>query len=146
MAPLAVSFSLQIEDQGLVEFDLSAILDPFDFNQFMLCPWAMSFFQKLCHIPFPPPSGSFPEPHLGPQCWLYSLLEGQPENSWLLGGKFYIISNPFRYSGLHLPCLLQHEEQKYISGDPLGRVTGTQCLREVHLLVASFQTQLGFQG
>ena len=38
MAPLGASFSLQIEDQGLVEFDLSAILDPFDFNQFMLCP------------------------------------------------------------------------------------------------------------
>ena len=33
-----MSFSLQIDDQGLVEFDLSAILDPFDFNQFMLCP------------------------------------------------------------------------------------------------------------
>ena len=25
MAPLGVSFSLQIEDQGLVEFDLSAV-------------------------------------------------------------------------------------------------------------------------
>jgi len=30
MAPLGVSFSLQIEDQGLVEFYLSAIMDPFD--------------------------------------------------------------------------------------------------------------------
>ena len=30
MEPLGVSFSLQIEDQGLVEFDLSAILDPLD--------------------------------------------------------------------------------------------------------------------
>ena len=48
MVPLGVSFSLQIENQGLVEFDLSVILDPFDFNRFMLCPWAMSFFQKLC--------------------------------------------------------------------------------------------------
>ena len=36
--------SLLIEDQGL---DLSAILVPFDSNPFMLCPWAMSFFQKL---------------------------------------------------------------------------------------------------
>ena len=61
MAPLGVSFSLQIEDQGLVEFDLSAILDPFDSNQFMLClcPWAMSFFQKLCPGPFPPVSCSY---------------------------------------------------------------------------------------
>ena len=48
MAPLGVSFSLQIEDHGLVEFDLSAILDPFDFNRFMLFTWAMSFFQMLC--------------------------------------------------------------------------------------------------
>ena len=32
MAPLGVSFSLLIEDQGLVEVDLSAILDPFDSN------------------------------------------------------------------------------------------------------------------
>ena len=48
MVPLGVPFSLQIEDQDLVEFDLSAILDPFDSNQFMLClcPWAMSFFQS----------------------------------------------------------------------------------------------------
>ena len=54
IAPLGVSFSLLIEDQGLVEFDLFAILDPFDSNWFMLYPWAMSFFQKLCPAPFPP--------------------------------------------------------------------------------------------
>ena len=51
MAPLGVSFHLLIEDQGPV---LSAILVPFDSNRFMLCPWAMSFFQKLCPAPFPP--------------------------------------------------------------------------------------------
>ena len=45
------SFHLLIEDQGLV---LSAILVPFDSNQFMLCPWATSFFQKLCSAPLPP--------------------------------------------------------------------------------------------
>ena len=54
MVPLGVSFSLLIEDQGLVEVGLSAILDPFNSNQFMLCPWAMLFFQKLCLAPFPP--------------------------------------------------------------------------------------------
>ena len=43
MVPLGVSFSLQIENQGLGEIDLSVILDPIDFNQFMLCLWAMSF-------------------------------------------------------------------------------------------------------
>ena len=42
MAPLGVSFSLLIEDQGLSKVNLSAILDPFDSNQFMLCP-ALSF-------------------------------------------------------------------------------------------------------
>ena len=33
---------------------VKAILDPFDSNLFMLYPWAMSFFQKLCPAPFPP--------------------------------------------------------------------------------------------
>ena len=51
MAPQAVSFNLLIEDRGLV---LSAILVPFDSSWFMLCPWAVSFFQKLCPAPFPP--------------------------------------------------------------------------------------------
>ena len=36
------------EDQGLVEVDLSAILGPFESNQFILCPLAESFFQRLC--------------------------------------------------------------------------------------------------
>ena len=36
MVLLGVSFSLQIEKQGLVKFDLCVILGPFDFNQFML--------------------------------------------------------------------------------------------------------------
>ena len=52
MVPLGMSFSLQIENQGLVEFDLSVILDPFDFNWFMSCPWAMPFCRKLCPAPF----------------------------------------------------------------------------------------------
>jgi len=51
MAALGVSFYLLIGDQGLV---LSAIVVLFDSDQFMLCPWVMSFFQKLCPAPFPP--------------------------------------------------------------------------------------------
>ena len=51
MAPLGVSFHLLIKDQDLV---LSAILVPSDSNQFILCAWAMSFFQKLCPAPFSP--------------------------------------------------------------------------------------------
>ena len=57
MAPLGVSFSLLIEDQGLV---LSAILIPFDSNRFMLCPWTMSFFEKSCPALFPPVSLTLP--------------------------------------------------------------------------------------
>ena len=44
------------EDQGLVEVDLSAILGPFESNQFILCPLAESFFQRLCPAPFLPVS------------------------------------------------------------------------------------------
>ena len=54
MAPLGVLFSLLIEDQGLIEVNLSAILDSFDSNWFVLCAWAMSFFQKLCPALFSP--------------------------------------------------------------------------------------------
>ena len=77
------------------------ILDSFDFNQFIYALGLCHFFQKLCPAPFPPVSCSFPEPRLVPQLCLYNLLEGQPENSWPLGGKYCIISNPSRYSGLH---------------------------------------------
>ena len=50
-----MSFHLLTEDQGLV---LSAILVPFDTNQFMLCPWAMfkwqlcswSDFEEIAHV------------------------------------------------------------------------------------------------
>ena len=72
------------------------------------CLCAVLFFQKLCSAPFPPVSHSLPEPRPGPQCCLYSLPGGQSENSWPLGGKYCGIANPFRYSGLHLPCFLQH--------------------------------------
>ena len=75
----------------------------------------MSFFQKLCPALFPPVLCSFPKPCPGPQCCLYNLLEGQPEYSWPLGGKYCIISNPSSYSGLHLPCFLQHVQQQHLS-------------------------------
>ena len=110
----------------------------------MLCSWAMSFFQKLCPAPFPPVSCSFPEPHLGPQGCLFNLLGEQPENSWPLREKCYIISNPSSSSGLHLPCFL-HVQQQRLSVNLLRRVTGTQCLLEVRLL-ASLQGQFCFQG
>ena len=121
-------------------------MDSFDFNWFMLCPWAISFSQKLCPAPFLLVPCSFLEPVPGPQCCLYNLLEGQPENSWSLGGKYCIISNPSRYSGIHLPRFLQHVQPQHFSVKPLGWVTGTRFLLEVHLLLASLQGQLAFQG
>ena len=48
------------EDQGLAEVDLSDVMDPFDSNQFVLYPRAVSFFQRLCPDPFPPASKSLP--------------------------------------------------------------------------------------
>ena len=56
---------------------------------------------KVVPASFPPVSCSFPEPHPGTQGCLYNLLEGQPENSWPLGGEYCITSNPSRCSGLH---------------------------------------------
>ena len=91
----------------------------------MLCPWAMSCFQKLCQAPSPPVSYSFPEPHLGPQYCLYCLLKGQLEKSWPLGRKYYIIVNPSRYPSLHLSCFLQHVQLQHLSVNPLGQVIGT---------------------
>ena len=139
---LGVSFSLQIGDQGLVEFGLLS------WTQLILiglcCALVLCHSFKGCALPPSLVSCSFPEPHPGPQCRLYNLLEGQ-ENSWPLGGKYCIISNPSRYSGLHLPCFLQHVQHQYLSVNPLGWATGTQCLLEVHQL-ASLQKQLGFQG
>ena len=86
----------------------------------MLRPCAMSFFQKPCPAAFPPASCSFSESHLGPQCCLYNLLEGQPGNSWPMGGEcpLGMISNPSRYSGLHLPCFLQHVQQQHLLSGP----------------------------
>ena len=70
--PLGVSVTLQIEDQDLVESGLSSwthlILI---FNQFMLCPWAMSFFFffKSCALP---PSLLFYALFLGP-VWAHNV-------------------------------------------------------------------------
>ena len=41
------------------QVDSSAISDPFGSKQFMLCPQAMSFFQRLYLAPFSPASNSW---------------------------------------------------------------------------------------
>ena len=52
MVPLVVSFSLLIEDQGLVKADLSASMDPFDSNQFMfILGLYHSFKSCTLHLP-----------------------------------------------------------------------------------------------
>ena len=63
MAPVGVSFSLLMcyndhisEAKDLVEVSSSAILDPCGSHQFMSCPCAISFFQRLCPAPFLPVS------------------------------------------------------------------------------------------
>ena len=53
MVPLGVSFHLLIRDRGLVKVDLSAILDPSDSNQFMLCPLGYVILSKVVPYPFP---------------------------------------------------------------------------------------------
>ena len=81
LPPLGVSVGLEMEDQGLLEFDLSSWI------QLILI--GLHYTLVLCHSfkgcalpPFPPVSCSFPEPHPDPQDCLYNLLERQPENSW----------------------------------------------------------------
>ena len=66
----------------------------------------MSLFQTLCPAPFPPVSSSFPEPRPSPQCCLYNLLDGQPENSCPLGGKYCITQSLwiFRSSSSTFPA------------------------------------------
>ena len=142
--PLSVSFSLQIGDQGLVEFDLSS------WTYLILI--GLCYALELCHsfksCALPPSllfHALFLIPTQGPQCCFYNILEGQPKNSWPLGGKYCVISNPSRYSGFYLSYFLQHVQQQHLFVNLLGQGTGTQCLLEVHLL-AALQGQLHFQG
>ena len=128
---------------GLVEFDLSSWTHLILIGLFYAL-WAVSFFQKLGPAPFPPVSCSYPEPCQAHSV-AFTIFLRDNQDSWPLGEKCCIISNLSRYSGLHLPCFLQRVQQQHLSVNPIGWVTGTQCLLEVHLLVASLQGQLGFQ-
>ena len=93
--------------------------------------WLSHSFKSYALPPFPPVSCSFPDPCPGPQCFLYNLLVGQPENRQPLGGKYYIISNPSRDSGLHLPHFLQHVQQQHLSVGLLGWVTHNTCKKSI---------------
>ena len=52
LGPGAHKILFEPAEQGLRQ-KMSAILDTCDSNQFMLCPWTMSSFQKLYPSPFP---------------------------------------------------------------------------------------------
>ena len=106
---LDVSLSLLIEDQGLVEVGLSAILEPFDSNRFMLCPWAVPFFQKLCPVSFPPVSDT--AGFLGLRVQKHSTT--RPPAAWNLGAAELRLSQaplPLAPTSSHpgscLPCCL----------------------------------------
>ena len=78
-------------------------------------PLGYAIFFKNCALPLSLLFHAYFLSCLGPQCCLYNLLEGQPESIWPLGEKHCIISNPSRYSGLYLPCFLQHVWQQHLS-------------------------------
>ena len=128
MVPLGVSFSLQIEDQSLVDFDC-------------LPSWTHLILMGLCHA-----FGlchSFKSCAL-PPCILLHTLSVSPFQVHNVASKIFwwdnqkialswrekycIISNSSIYSGLYLPCFLQHMQQQHLSVNPLGQVTGTWCL------------------
>ena len=52
LGPGAHRFFFEPSEQGLRQ-KMSAILDTFGSNQFMLNPWTMLFLEKLCPGPFP---------------------------------------------------------------------------------------------
>ena len=101
-----MSFSLQVEDQGLVEFDLFAVLDPFDFNLFMLCPWAMSFFEICALSPSLPFHAFSLSPFLDHNVASTIFWRGNQKivGSWEEDNC--ILFSPSRVSGLHLPYFL----------------------------------------
>ena len=144
LPPLGVPFSLKIGDQGLVESDLSSWTHLISISLCYALGLCHSF--KSCALPT---SLLFHALFLSPtQAHNVASTIFWRDNQKIAGpwrGKYCIISNPSRYSGLHLPCFLEHVQHQHLSGDPLGRVMGTQCLREVPLS-ASLQRQLGFQG
>ena len=129
----------QTEDQGLLVFDLPSWTHLILISLCYALGLCQSF--KSCALLF----HALPEPCPGPQCCLYNFLEGQPENSWPLGEKYIYHPIPLDIQGFtfHVSYNMCNNG---ISVNPLGQVTGTQPLLEVHLLVASLQGQLGFQG
>ena len=143
LPPLGMSLSLQIGDQGLVEFNLSFCTHLILISLCYALGLCHSF--KSCALP---PSPLFHAPFLSPvQVHNVASTIFWRDNQKIAGPwEGNIISNPSRYLGLHLPCFLQDVQHQLLSVNLLGRVTDMRYLLEVHLLVASLQGKLGFRG
>ena len=136
LAPLGVSFSLRIEDRGLVEFDLSSWT-----HLILIGSWDSL---GLCHsfkrsaLLLPSCFVFFSWALSGPQCSLYNLLKGQPEDRWPLEEKCCKYPISLDIQAFILP-VSYNMCNNGISVSLLGWVTGTQCLLEVHMLVVPFK-------
>ena len=139
-----MSFSLQIGDQGLVEFGLSSWI------HLILIGLCYAF--GLCN--------SFKNCALLPSLLFHALFLS-PVRAHNVASTIFWRDNqktagPWERKTVQYPSPLDSQafifhvsynmQQQYLSVDPPGWVTDTQCLLEVHLLVASLQGQLGLKG
>ena len=99
------------EAQGLVE--VSATLGPFSSSRFMSCPWAMSFFQRLCPARFPPVS--FP-----PQRF-YPIFSWEAEGRWSIFSRLSRAVDPacqgVKISGCRAHTLNGGDADQFSSSD-----------------------------
>ena len=120
--PLTSGCSLQIEDQCLVEFDLSSLSHLILIHLRYALVLCHSF--KSCALP---PSLLFHALFLS-RVWAHNIASTIFwRNKQKIAGPWEenTVSSLSRYSGLHLPCFLQHVQQQHLSLNPLGWVTGT---------------------
>ena len=116
LAPLGVSFSLQIEDQGLVEYDLSS------WTHLILISLCYALGYVILLISFAlPPLLLFHAIHLrSVQAHSVASTIFWHDNRKIAGPGREILCNPCRDSGLHLPCFPQHVWQQHLSGTHEG--------------------------
>ena len=119
--PLTSGCSLQIEDQCLVEFDLSSLSHLILIHLRYALVLCHSF--KSCALP---PSLLFHALFLS-RVWAHNIASTIFwRNKQKIAGPWEenTVSSLSRYSGLHLPCFLQHVQHQHLSVNPLRRATG----------------------